>query len=103
MLGILFLIISIITGRQLLDRIYPGYRLLAAKSYSGKEINLFDYRDKTQSVFERIPGGNLRLNWTGTFGFDLTLFEERSEPRDDNENKYKALVGTDKVLTVLED
>ncbi len=40
MLGVLFLIISIITGRQLLDRIYPGYRLLAVKSYSGKEINL---------------------------------------------------------------
>lgn len=40
MLGILFLIISIITGRQLLDRIYPDCRLLSKKSYSGKELDL---------------------------------------------------------------
>lgn len=48
---------------------------------SGQEINVFDYRDKVRSIFEPIPGGNLTLNWTGAFGFDLTLYEERSEPR----------------------
>ena len=50
--------------------------------YTGSQaINLFDFRDKAYSVFQPIPGGTLRLNWTGLFGFDLTLFEERSEPR----------------------
>lgn len=50
---------------------------------SGNPVNLFDNRDKMYSVFKSIPGGMLKLNWTGAFGFDLTLFEERSEPRSD--------------------
>lgn len=48
---------------------------------SGQVLNIFDLRNKNQSVFEPIPGGTLTLNWSGTFGFDLTLYEERSEPR----------------------
>ena len=48
---------------------------------SGQEINIFDYRDKVRSIFAPIPGGTLTFNWTGAFGFDLTLYEERSEPR----------------------
>lgn len=48
---------------------------------NGDALNIFDLRNKRQSVFEQIPGGTLTLNWTGTFGFDLTLFEERSEPK----------------------
>lgn len=47
------------------------------------QVNLFDNRDKVHSVFKSIPGGTLRFNWTGAFGFDLTLFEERIEPRND--------------------
>ena len=48
----------------------------------GSQVNIFDLRDKTHSVFEPIPGGNLTLIWSGTFGFDLTLYQERSEPRE---------------------
>lgn len=48
---------------------------------NGTTLNVFDKRNKAQSVFEPIPGGTLRLTWPGTFGFDLTLYEERSEPR----------------------
>lgn len=46
----------------------------------GVEVNDFDLRDKSQSVFQKIPGGSLRVNWSGGFGFDLTIYEERSEP-----------------------
>lgn len=42
--------------------------------------NLFDSRNKVQSVFEKIPAGSLTLTWGG-FPFDLTLYEERSEPK----------------------
>ena len=60
MLGILFLIISIITGRQLLDRVYPDYRLLSKKSYSGKELDL-------PAVFVLLPfwffSGTLLTGW----------------------------------------
>lgn len=48
---------------------------------NGNTVNIFDLRNKEQSIFEPIPGGNLTLNWSGQFGFDLTLYEERSEPR----------------------
>ena len=52
------------------------------QKYIGSQvINIFDSRDKTKSVFQPMPGGALRFNWSGAFGFDLTLFEERSEPR----------------------
>ncbi len=44
------------------------------------ERNLFDARNKKQSVFEKIPSGNLALTW-GNFKFKLTLYEERSEPK----------------------
>lgn len=48
---------------------------------NGQVMNIFDLRNKAQSVFAQIPGGRLVLNWPGGFGFDLTLYEERSEPR----------------------
>lgn len=48
---------------------------------NGVVKNIFDLRGKANSVFKRIPGGTLTLNWPGVWGFDLTLFEERSEPR----------------------
>ena len=47
----------------------------------GQKVNAFDLRNKEESVFEMIPPGTLSISWPGTFGFDLTLYEERSEPR----------------------
>lgn len=47
----------------------------------GQKVNAFDLRNKSESVFEKLPPGTLTLNWPGSFGFDLTLYEERSEPR----------------------
>ena len=47
----------------------------------GRKTNLFNFRNKTDSVFERIPGGNLLITWDASFGVDLTIFHERSEPR----------------------
>ena len=48
---------------------------------NGQKVNAFDLRNKEESVFEQLPPGKLLINWSGTFGFDLTLYEERSEPR----------------------
>ena len=47
----------------------------------GAQTNMFDYRIKETSIFQKIPGGNLEVIWSGLFGFDLTLHTERSEPR----------------------
>ncbi len=40
MLGLIYIIICIFTGRALLDIVYPDYRLIPEKTYSGKEIHL---------------------------------------------------------------
>ena len=47
---------------------------------NGTTQNLYDMRAKEQSLFEKVPGGNLTVNWNAAFGFDLTLYLERSEP-----------------------
>lgn len=47
---------------------------------NGTQASIFDLRNKVDSVFEKIPGGTLSVNWTGLFGFDLIIYDERSEP-----------------------
>lgn len=48
---------------------------------NGTTQNIFDKRNKAESIFQQIPAGDLIVNWTGLFGFDITLLIERSEPR----------------------
>lgn len=47
----------------------------------GQKTNMFDFRNKSQSVFEKITGGDLQIVWDASFGVDLTIYHERSEPR----------------------
>lgn len=68
--------------------VYEGERLVIdsrAKTIQkigrlGEVTNLFNARDKEQSVFEPIPAGSNPITWPGTYGVDLTVYEERSEP-----------------------
>ena len=48
---------------------------------NGIQQNIYDLRAKQESVFDPITPGNISVVWSGEFGFDLTLFCERSEPR----------------------
>lgn len=47
---------------------------------NGQNMNIFDFRNKSDSIFEKIPAGNLDIVWDATFGVDLTIFREKSEP-----------------------
>lgn len=47
---------------------------------SGQQINWFDKRGRDNYIFEPIPPGNHSVTWNGSFGFDLTVIEKRSEP-----------------------
>lgn len=47
---------------------------------NGTETNLFNARNKTNSIFEPFPSGELPVMWSGAFDIDLTVFEERTEP-----------------------
>ena len=48
----------------------------------GRKVNLFNWRNKDSGLFEKIPAGRSSITWnTAAFGFDLTVFQERSEPK----------------------
>lgn len=48
---------------------------------NGEKVDLFNFRNKTLSVFEKIPAGNLDITWDASYGVDITVYRERSEPR----------------------
>ena len=47
----------------------------------GTQFNRFSSRNRDSYIFEKIQPGNNVVAWDGSFGFDVTLFEERSEPK----------------------
>ena len=55
-------------------------RTVIRRLSTGTEINEFNNRDKDSSIFAQIPAGSSQLIWPGTFGMNLTLYQERSEP-----------------------
>ncbi len=69
--------------------IYEGERLEIDSRFNtikkigrlGEEENLYNARNKRYSVFQKIPPGTQTVSWPGTFGVDIILYEERSEPR----------------------
>ena len=48
---------------------------------NGEKVNYFNKRSRNSYVFEKIPVGANTVSWEGEFGFDVTLLEERSEPK----------------------
>lgn len=48
---------------------------------SGYIENLFNSRDKENDIFKLIPTGLSNISWSNDFDFDITLYEERSEPK----------------------
>lgn len=47
----------------------------------GTVTNVFNSRNRNSYIFEKIPTGNNTVFWQGDFGIDITLLEERSEPK----------------------
>lgn len=47
----------------------------------GESVNAFHNRAKGKTFFHKIPPGRQSVSWTGKFGWDLTIYEERSEPK----------------------
>ena len=47
----------------------------------GTKINALNFRDRTNYIFEKIPSGIVPVSWNNNFGFDITIYDERSEPR----------------------
>lgn len=47
----------------------------------GSRTDLFNFRNKTNSIFKKIPAGNLDISWDASYGVDLIIYRERSEPK----------------------
>ena len=47
----------------------------------GTVANVFGRRSRESYVFEKIKSGNNTVVWSGDFGVDIILLEERSEPK----------------------
>lgn len=47
----------------------------------GTRTDLFNFRNKSQSIFQKIPKGDLEIQWDSSYGVDLTVYRERSEPK----------------------
>ena len=47
----------------------------------GTQINVFNKRNRDSYIFEKIPSGQNTVMWDGSFGIDVILLEERSEPK----------------------
>lgn len=48
---------------------------------SGTKLNWFNNRERDSYIFEPIPPGMNNVAYNGLFKFDLTVIEERSEPK----------------------
>lgn len=50
-------------------------------SETGIITNVFDYRNPDHQLFAPIPSGHILINYVRTYGIELTIYKERSEPR----------------------
>lgn len=48
---------------------------------NGEKVNAFHNRKKGTDFFAKIQTGRQYVSWTGKFVFDITIYEERSEPK----------------------
>lgn len=62
----------------LIDSIAKTIMLTTASAH---KVNWFDKRSREKYIFEPIPAGQNTVSWAGSFEFELTVIEKRSEPR----------------------
>lgn len=56
-------------------------KTIVLTAVDGATTNQFNLRDRASYVFRKIPPGSNEVSWDGSFGFDIILLEERSEPK----------------------
>lgn len=59
----------------------PADRRIFLTKNNGEKVNVFNYRDSAYSVLQKIPPGDVVIDYSRLYGIDLTLFLERSEPK----------------------
>lgn len=56
-------------------------KTITLTAIDGSKTNKFNLRNRDSYVFEKIKPGSNTVTWEGDFGVDITLLEERSEPK----------------------
>lgn len=56
-------------------------KTIVLTKYGGEKVNCFNARNKASYIFEKIPAGTSVISSPNQISFDITLLEERSEPR----------------------
>lgn len=72
-------IVNTIVGENEYLEIDSRSRTVIRTLVEGTKVNEFNNRG--QKIFEKIPPGELTVNWSGEYGFDIVLYYERSEPK----------------------
>lgn len=65
------------TQRIVIDQLQ---RRIESVTAAGERTNLFDYRDKENDIFLPVEPGVNTVIYDGSFDFDITLVQQRSEP-----------------------
>lgn len=71
--------VTVAEGQYLL--IDSAAKTITLQANDGTKTNVFNSRNKDSYIFEKIPAGANIVSWTGDFAFEVTLLEERSEPK----------------------
>lgn len=56
-------------------------KTVTVTAIDGTVTNVFNLRNKDSYIFKKIQPGSNTVTWEGDFGIDITLLEERSEPK----------------------
>lgn len=56
-------------------------RIVAQYDNVGTETKKFNSREKIYEIYAKIPPGIHGVYWPGGYGFDVTMYQKRSEPR----------------------
>ena len=48
---------------------------------NGTRVSVLEFRNRDNYIFKKVPISTVSVGWNNSFGFDLTIFDERSEPK----------------------
>lgn len=70
--------IELYTGERLI--INSKFKKIYKVAIDGTKVNVFNDRERTSYIFQKIPIGNSTVSWSGNFSFEINLIKKRSEP-----------------------
>lgn len=70
---------ELVTGERLI--INSKEKKVYKIKLNGDPVNQFNLRNREYYIFKKISAGANNVAWSGTFSFNVTLLEERSEPK----------------------